>query len=54
MAFDDWGFLFVNGELAARLDLSHNLDHGNVSVMGGFFNDHTGEPSFEDFNVWTP
>ena len=53
-AIDDVGFFFVNGQLVARLDLSHNLDYGDVSAIGGFFNDHTGEPSFEDFNVWTP
>ena len=53
-AFEDWGMFFVNGQLVARLDLSHNLDYGGVSVMGGFFNDHTGEPSFSNFNVWTP
>ena len=54
IAFDDLGIFFVNGKLVARLDLSHNLDYGSVSVMGGFFNSHTGEPSFENFNVWTP
>ena len=53
-AFEDSGFLFVNGELVSRLDLAHNLEHGGVSAIGGFFSDHTGEPSFENFNVWTP
>ena len=53
-AFNDWGLFFVNGELAARLDLSHNPDSGSVSAMGGFYNDHAGEPGFENFNVWTP
>ena len=52
-ALDDFGGFVVNGELVARLDLSHNLDYGSVSVMGGFYNDHTGEPEFENFNVWT-
>lgn len=52
-AIEDVGILFVNGELVTRLDLSHNLDYGSVSVMGGFYNDHTGEPEFEKFNVWT-
>ncbi len=52
--FGDIGVFFVNGELVSWLDLSHNLDYGFVNAMGGFFNDHTGEPSFENFNVWTP
>ena len=53
-AIEDWGMFFVNGQLVSRLDLSHNMDYGSVSAAGGFYNDHTGEPSFEDFNVWTP
>ncbi len=52
--FGDSGRFFVNGQLVARLDLFHNLDHGRVSLMGGLFNDHTGEPEFENFNVWVP
>ncbi len=54
IAIDEWGLFFVNGQFVAWLNLSHNQDSGGVSVMGGFFNDHTGEPSFSDFNVWTP
>ena len=52
-AFGDIGIFFVNGELVSWLDLSHNRDYRFVSAMGGFFNDHTGEPAFENFNVWT-
>ena len=48
----DTGWFFVNEQLIARLDLSHNLDYGDVSAMGGLFNDHTGEPEFRNFNVW--
>lgn len=54
IALEDTGLFFVNGQYIARLDLSHNLDYGGVSAMGGFYNDHTGEPAFENFNVWTP
>ena len=54
IALNDWGLFFVNGHLVARLELSHNLDYGGVSVIGGYYNDHTGEPSFENFNVWVP
>ena len=54
LAFGDVGLFFLNDALIARLDLSHNLDYGGVSAMGGFYNDHTGEPDFSNFNVWTP
>ena len=54
IAFEDWGMLFVNGELASRLELSHNLDYGNVSAVGGFYYNRTGEIHFSNFNVWTP
>ena len=54
LAFEYGGLFFVNGQLVARLDLSHNQDHGGVSVMGDFFLDHQGSPSFSNFNVWTP
>ncbi len=53
LALEDLGIFFVNGKVVARLDLSHNLNYGGISAMGGFFNNHTGEPSFSDFNVWT-
>ena len=53
-AFDDWGLFFVNGALVARLDLSHNQDYGDVSVMGDFYLSHRGSPEFENFNVWAP
>ena len=54
IAIDDAGLFFVNGNFVARLDLSHNRDYGAVSMMGDFFLDHQGSPSFSDFNVWTP
>ena len=54
VAFGDVGLFFVNDQLIARLDLSHNLDYGSVSAMGGFYRNHTAEASFENFNVWTP
>ena len=54
VALKDVGLFYVNGQLITRLDLSHNVDFGTVSAMSGFFNDRTGEPEFENFNVWTP
>ena len=53
-ALKDAGFFFVNGDLIARLDLSHNQDHGDVGVISGLFKNHTAEPQFQNFNVWTP
>ena len=53
LAIDEIGLFFVNDQLIARLDLSHNLARGDISAIGGFFNDHTGEPEFRNFNVWT-
>ena len=53
MAIKNIGYFFVNGELITLLDLSHNLDYGYVRVIGGFYNSHTGEPRFGNFNVWT-
>ena len=53
-ALDHWGMFFVNGQLVSRLDLSHNLDYGNLYAMRGLFREHTGELSFSNFNVWTP
>ena len=54
IAIEEAGWLFVNGELEAELDLSHNQDRGHISAMGDFFSDHNGSPEFEKFNVWAP
>ena len=54
LAIGDTGMFFVNGELVSRLDLSHNLDYGDVIAYGASANDYTVEPSFTNFNVWTP
>ena len=54
LAFETDGWFVVNGGLVAKLDLSHNLDSGGISVMGDFFTSHNGSPRFEGFTVWTP
>ena len=54
IAIEEVGWLFVNGELEAELDLSHNQDSGYISVMGGLFSGDKGSPEFEKFNVWAP
>ena len=53
MALDDWGILFVNGEMVSLLDLRHNMDYGIVAAVGGFYGARTGDLDFENFNVWT-
>ena len=54
IAIGDTGWLFLNDDLVSKLDLSHNLDSGWVSVMGDFFRDHQASPEFENFNVCAP
>ncbi len=54
LAFGESGWLYLNDHLVAKLDLSHNMEHGQISALGDFFLDHDGSPRFEDFNVWAP
>ncbi len=54
IAIEESGWFFVNGQLVAKLDLSHNLGSGQVNAMGGFFKDRPASLSFENFNVWAP
>ncbi len=54
IAMEDEGWFFLNGQLVAKLDLSHNLDNGRITGMGDYYNNDVGVPSFEGFTVWTP
>ena len=54
LAFGGTGLFLFNGQMVARLDLSHNQDKGGVSVIANFFSGHQGSPSFSNLNVWTP
>ena len=54
IALEGDGWLFLNDELVAKLDLSHNLDNGRITAMGDYHSDEVGVPSFEGFTVWTP
>ena len=54
IAIDDTGWLFLNDDMIAQLDLSHNMDFGSVRVMGDFFLDHESSPEFRNFEVWAP
>ena len=56
IAIDDAGWLFVNGQLTATLDLSAATGPSGVSVMTGMFEDHSipgRSTSFADFTVWS-
>ena len=48
------GWLFVDGQIAAKLDLDHNLEAGQITVFGGLFGDQKRPREFDHFNVWTP
>ena len=54
IAVEGSGWFFINDQLVTKLDLGHNQDVGEVSAMGGFFNNHRGDAQFENFNVWAP
>ena len=54
IAFNQNGLFFINGNLTARLDLSHNLNHGEINIMSGFFNTHPGEPSLPQLHRMDP
>ena len=55
LAVDEIGLFFVNEQLIAHLDLSHNLGYGDVSTKTGIFISYINEPDtgFRNFNVWT-
>ena len=54
IAIEDSGWLFANGQLAGKLNLSHNQEFGTVSAMGDFYLNHNASPSFDNFKVWVP
>ncbi len=54
IAVEEYGWLFLNDDVIARLDLSHNMDPGGVHSMGNFFFEHESSPAFRNFNVWMP
>ena len=56
IAIDDTGWLFVNGELVAALDLSVRTGPSSVSAITGMFQDNSipgRSTSFADFAVWS-
>ena len=54
LAFGNAGLFLVNGQLVAKISLSHNQSEGNVLVLANFFAGHQGSPGFSNLNVWTP
>ena len=54
IAIEEVGWLLSNGELVAKLDLTDNQDLGSASALAGFYSNHRGSVSFEEFTVWVP
>ena len=54
IALGDQGWFFVNGELAATLNLAHNQEDGWVGLFAGFYLGDEAPVQFTDFNVWAP
>ena len=54
VAMGNTGWLFVNGQLEATLDFSHNLEAGTISAMAGFYADSNRDVDFRNFTVWAP
>lgn len=56
IAFGPDGWLFINGEYIAKLDLSELLVDGRVSAVGGYFTGDGVEGKstrFEEFTLWS-
>lgn len=54
IAMGETGWLFINGQMEATLDLSHNMESGGISAMAGFYNTSNRDVDFRDFTVWAP
>lgn len=52
--FGPVGLLFVDGELVSRLDLSGNLERGEVLLIGDTGDETMGPVQFENFRLWVP
>ena len=54
IALEDSGWLFVNNQFVANLDLKHNPRPGVIMARGNSLEGHQGTLLFENFNVWAP
>ena len=54
VGFGPVGLLFVDGELASRLDLSGNLETGDVRLIGNIGDRIMSPVQFEHFRLWAP
>ena len=54
IAFGAIGWLFVDGKAVSPIDLSHNLDSGQVSIFVGLLGGQQESREFDYFNVWVP
>ena len=52
--FGPVGLLFVDGELVSRLDLSGNLERGEVLLIGDTGDETMGPVQFENLRLWVP
>ncbi len=52
MALGDAGWLFVDGELEATLNLGHNQREGEVAALASLFRGNVGVVRFEGLRVW--
>ncbi len=54
VGFGPVGLLFADGELVSRLDLSGNLERGEVLLIGDTGDETMGPMQFERFRLWVP
>ena len=52
--FGPVGLLFLDGELVSRLDLSGNLERGEVLLIGDTGDETMGPMQFANFRLWVP
>ena len=54
VGFGSVGLLFMDGELVSRLDLSGNLERGEVLLIGDIGDETVDPVQFENFRLWVP
>ena len=54
IAIGAFGWLFVDGQSIGPLDLSHNLERGQVSIFVGLQGQQQEPSEYEYFRVWAP
>ena len=54
IAIGAFGWVFVDGQSVGSLDLSHNLERGQVSIFVGLLGGQQEPREYEYFKVWAP